>query len=155
MKFLKKLVNRGAPKGVPFLLLLMVIGVLAAARARPAEAAGNGLKAYSWGSRKSFQNYLKNGSDENGIKLSKYGAKFNFSNPKLKIEGRTKPIDLSERCTSKADSPYRYWFWVKGNKMRTSQTGWHTEYFVATRKPLAPSKNTDGHGPALDIGFTV
>ena len=37
-KFLRKLVNRGAPKGVPFLLLLMVIGVLAMARARPVDA---------------------------------------------------------------------------------------------------------------------
>ena len=34
----KKPINRGAPKGAPLLLLLMVVGILSLARARPVEA---------------------------------------------------------------------------------------------------------------------
>ena len=95
-----------------------MVGVLATARARPAEAAGNKLQAYCWGTKNDFKDYLKNGCDENGIKISKYGAKFNFSNSKLKVKG-DEPIDLNARINGDKDSPYRYWFWVKGNKMRT------------------------------------
>ena len=98
-EFLKKLVNRGAPKGFPFLLLLIVVGVLGMARARPVEAAET-FTAYSWDTIKAFKNKMANGKDENGYKLSSYGAEFNYSNPKLYVKGRD-PINLKERVGKK------------------------------------------------------
>ena len=49
-----------------------------------------------------------------------------------------------------SDTPYRYWFWIKGNKLRVSGDHWSTDFFMATTKPLTPKHNTDGYGPAYN-----
>lgn len=140
-EFLKKLVNRGAPKGFPFLLLLIVVGVLGMARARPVEAATT-FTAYSWDTISKFKEKMKNGYDENDYKLSSYGAKFDYSNHNLYLAGRTKPINLSEKMGKKGSNEFcRYWFWVKGNKKATGSLHWSTEYFIATRKPLTSNSS--------------
>ena len=45
-RLLKKPVNRGAPKCAPLLLLLMVVGILSLARARPVEASTSTVTSY-------------------------------------------------------------------------------------------------------------
>ena len=47
--------------------------------------------------------------------------------------------------------PYRYWFWVKGNKLRSSGIHWSTDGFVATTKPLTGSYNTNQYENRVNI----
>lgn len=50
------------------------------------------------------------------------------------LKGKGK-INLTARCHG-SKSPYRWWFWVKGNKLRSSGIHWSTDSFIATTKPL-------------------
>ena len=59
-------------------------------------------------------------------------------------------IDLTARCKGD-DSPYRWWFWVKGNKLRSSGIHWSTDSFVATTKPLTGSYNTNQYENRVSI----
>ena len=155
MKFLKKLVNRGAPRGVPFLVLLAVVGVLATARARPVEAAVSQYRALCYDdlskestSSQKFTGYFKERAKQYE---DKYGVSYDYDNKYVYVQGRSDPIDLSTRINGKS-SPYRYWFWIKLNKhlsggqnensasAGTSKSGsvnhWNTDYFIATTKKV-------------------
>ena len=143
-KFSKKFIVRGAQFCAPLLLLLMIIAVTSLARARPVEAAKktSDFQAFCWDDREELAKHLQNDRDSNGIKYSDYGFKINTSSSTMYIKGMRDPINLKAKCHGK-DSPYRWWFWVKGNKLRSSGIHWSTDSFVATTKPLTGSYNTD------------
>lgn len=136
-KFSKKSIVRGAQFCAPLLLLLVIIAVTSLARARPAEAAKktSDFQAFSWETRGDLVKHLKNGKDSNDIRYSEYGFKVDTSSSTMYLKGRNKPINLTARCHGD-DSPYRWWFWVKGNKLRSSGIHWSTDSFIATTKPL-------------------
>ena len=115
----------------------MIIAVTSLARARPVEAAKktSDFQAFSWETRGDLVKHLKNGQDSNDIKYSEYGFKVDTSSSTMYLKGRNKPINLTARCHGD-DSPYRWWFWVKGNKLRSSGIHWSTDSFIATTKPL-------------------
>ena len=139
-KFSKKFIVRGAQFCAPLLLLLVMIAVTSLVRARPAKAASD-FKAFSWKTRAELKRHLGSDRDSNGIKYSDYGFKINTNSSTMYLKGKGE-IDLTARCHGK-DSPYRWWFWVKGNKLRSSGIHWSTDGFVATTKPLTGSYNTD------------
>ena len=143
-KFSKNLLFRGAQFCAPLLLLLVIIAVTSLARARPAEAAKktSDFHAFSWKTRADLVKHLKNGQDSNQIRYSEYGFKIDTRSSTMYLKGRNKPINLTARCHGD-DSPYRWWFWVKGNKLRSSGIHWSTDGFVATTKPLTGSYNID------------
>ena len=136
-KFSKNLLFRGAQFCAPLLLLLMIIAVTSLARARPVEAAKktSDFQAFCWDDRGKLVKHLKNGQDSNQIRYSEYGFKVDTRSSMMYLKGRNKPIDLTARCHG-SKSPYRWWFWVKGNKLRTSPIHWSTDSFIATTKPL-------------------
>jgi hypothetical protein len=136
-KFSKNLLFRGAQFCAPLLLLLVIIAVTSLARARPAEAAKktSDFQAFSWKTRADLVKHLKNGQDSNQIRYSEYGFKIDTRSSTMYLKGRNKPINLTARCHGD-DSPYRWWFWVKGNKLRSSGIHWSTDSFIATTKPL-------------------
>ena len=136
-KFSKKFIVRGAQFCAPILLLLMIIAVTSLARARPVEAAKktSDFQAFCWDDREELVKHLKNGQDSNQIRYSEYGFKVDTRSSMMYLKGRNKPIDLTARCHG-SKSPYRWWFWVKGNKLRTSPIHWSTDSFIATTKPL-------------------
>mgnify|MGYP004532049819 CR=1 FL=1 len=136
-------------------LLLVVMAITSLARARPAEAASD-FKAFCWEDRAELVRHLQNGRDSNGIKYSDYGFKINAGSGDhyLKIEGKRDSINLTARCgETKGNNkpPYRYWFWVKGNKLRSSGIHWSTDSFVATTKPLTGSYNTNQYENRVNI----
>ena len=135
-KFSKKFIVRGVQFCTPLLLLLVVIAVTSLARARPAEAAKktSDFQAFSWETRGKLVKHLQNDRDSNGIKYSDYGFKINTNSSTMYLKGKGK-IDLTARCHG-SKSPYRWWFWVKGNKLRSSGIHWSTDSFIATTKPL-------------------
>lgn len=136
-KFSKNLLFRGAQFCAPLLLLLMIIAVTSLARAHPVEAAKktSDFQAFCWDDREELVKHLKNGQDSNQIRYSEYGFKVDTRSSTMYLKGRNKPIDLTARCHG-SKSPYRWWFWVKGNKLRTSSIHWSTDSFIATTKPL-------------------
>ena len=140
-KFSKKFIVRGVRFCTPLLLLLVVMAITSLARARPAKAASD-FKAFSWKTRAELKRHLRSDRDSNGIKYSDYGFEINTNSSTMYIKGMRDPINLKARCHGK-DSPYRWWFWVKGNKLRSSGIHWSTDSFVATTKPLTGSYNTD------------
>lgn len=157
-KFSKKFIVRGAQFCAPLLLLLMTIAITSLARARPAEAAKktSDFQAFSWETRGDLVKHLKNGQDSNQIRYSEYGFKINTGSGDhyLKVEGKREPINLTARCgESKGNNkpPYRYWFWVKGNKLRSSGIHWSTDSFVATTKALTGSYNTNQYDNRVNI----
>ena len=139
-KFSKKFIVRGAQFCAPLLLLLVMIAVTSLARARPAKAASD-FKAFSWKTRGELAKHLRSDRDSNGIKYSDYGFEINTNSSTMYLKGKGE-IDLTARCKGD-DSPYRWWFWVKGNKLRSSGIHWSTDSFVATTKPLTGSYNTN------------
>ena len=135
-KFSKKFIVRGAQFCAPLLLLLVMIAVTSLARARPAEAAKktSDFQAFCWDNKEELVKHLKNGQDSNQIRYNEYGFKVDTRSSTMYLKGKGK-IDLTARCHGK-DSPCRWWFWVKGNKLRTSPIHWSTDSFIATTKPL-------------------
>lgn len=155
----KKPVVGGVRFRTPLLLLLVVLVVTCFARARPTEVkasrvgfTASSFDAYCWDTIDDFKKLIEDKRDTNGIKYTSYDPTFHYKNHNLYIKGKSKPIDLRERCGDDGDkdTPYRYWFWVKGNKLRVSGDHWSTDFFMATTKPLTPKHNTDGYGPAYD-----
>ena len=144
-KFSKKFIGKGMQNCIPFLLFLVVVTITSLARARPAKAASD-FKAFSWETKEELVQHLKNDRDSNGIKYNDYDFKVNTGAKDyyLRVAGDSKPINLLQRCDGKVHEdpneenkpPYRYWFWVKGNKLRSSGIHWSTDSFVATTKPL-------------------
>ena len=160
-EFLKKLVNRGAPKRVPFLLLLTVVGVLSLARARPADASTAKAKS----SELFCYDDLHNGKFKKFIakynkKLPK-GSKASFHCSSRYVYARTnhpskykiKKYDLKKHVVEgNANTPYRYWFWVEWtrhyqsgkhdnpvlpvNKKYGSIATWRTLDFAVTMQPI-------------------
>ena len=151
-KFSKKFIVRGVRFCTPLLLLLVMVAVTSLARARPAKAASD-FKTFCWEDRKELKKHLSNDKDSNGIEYNKYGFEVNTGADDhwLRISGSRNPINLKQRCDGKVHDdpkeenkpPYRYWFWVKGNKLRSSGIHWSTDGFVATTKPLTGSYNID------------
>lgn len=153
----KKPVVGGVHLRTPLLLLLVVLVVTCFARARPTEVKASrvhynsaNFNAYCWDTIDDFKKLIEDKRDTNGIAYKSYNPKFHYKNHTMKTSGGT--IDLHERCgeDGKEDTPYRYWFWIKGNKLRVSGDHWSTDFFMATTKPLTPKHNTDGYGPAYD-----
>ena len=139
-KFSKKFIVRGVQFCTPLLLLLVVMAITSLARARPAKAASD-FKAFSWEDRKELKKHLSNDKDSNGIEYNKYGFEVNTGadDHYLKVAGER--INLKQRCDGKVHDdpkeenkpPYRYWFWVKGNKLRSSGIHWSTDEFKAAK----------------------
>lgn len=139
-KFSKKFIVRGVRFCTPLLLFLVVMAITSLARARPAKAASD-FKAFSWKTRAELKRHLRSDRDSNGIKYSDYGFEINTNSSTMYLKGKGE-IDLTARCNGDK-SPYRWWFWVKGNKLKSSGIHWSTDSFVATTKPLTGSYNTD------------
>ena len=120
MKFLRKLVNRGAPKGVPFLLLLMVIGVLAMARARPVDAEEKTYRVYSYNDL-NCSGSTRKGTFKKDVAnyVAKNKASFDYSNSKIYVRGGGS-IDLKETLGKSKDAPFRYYIWIKYGKHQSS-----------------------------------
>ena len=116
------------------------MAITSLARARPAKAASD-FKAFSWKTRAELKRHLRSDRDSNGIKYSDYGFEINTNSSTMYLKGKGE-IDLTARCNGDK-SPYRWWFWVKGNKLKSSGIHWSTDSFVATTKPLTGSYNTD------------
>ena len=123
------------------------MAITSLARARPAKAASD-FKAFSWKTRGELAKHLRSDRDSNGIKYSDYGFEINTNSSTMYIKGKGK-IDLTAKCHGK-DSPYRWWFWVKGNKLRSSGIHWSTDSFVATTKLLTGSYNTNQYAKQGD-----
>lgn len=157
-KFSKKFIVRGVRFCTPLLLFLVVMAITSLARARPAKAASD-FKAFCWEDRKELKKHLSNDKDSNGIEYNKYGFEVNTGadDHYLKVAGER--INLKQRCDGKVHDdpkeenkpPYRYWFWVKGNKLRSSGIHWSTDSFVATTKPLTGSYNTNQYENRVGI----
>lgn len=136
------------------------MAITSLARARPAKAASD-FKAFCWEDRKELKKHLSNDKDSNGIEYNKYGFEVNTGADDhwLRISGSRNPINLKQRCDGKVHDdpkeenkpPYRYWFWVKGNKLRSSGIHWSTDSFVATTKPLTGSYNTNQYENRVSI----
>ncbi len=115
------------------------------------------MKAFCFGDCKSggkFQKYLKGSKDENGFKISNFAMQFNFSNKTMVCEdskGKKIKIDLSERCSNADGAPYRYYFWLKSNKLKSpSSVYWRTESFVGTTERINEGKGVDYSGKPIE-----
>ena len=160
----KKPINRGAPKCAPLLLLLMVVGILSLARARPAEASTSTVNSYDLYCRADLKNgrFAKKVASYNkkGLKAKfNYGSRYIWARdayPDKNGKYHVKKYDLKKHVVEGDDStPYRYWFWVKctrhhksgyhdcspypsGKKEGYVQT-WSTESFAVTQEKLTTS----------------
>lgn len=155
----KKPINRGAPMCVPFLLFLMIVGILSLARARPVEASkvtSCSLYCYDDLHNGNFKKKVKK-YNKKGLK-----AKFNFGSryvyardayPDKNGKYHVKRYDLKKHVVEGDEkTPYRYWFWIRCTRHHNagyhdnslypsaSRSGyvqtWSTESFAVTQSKL-------------------
>ena len=158
-RLLKKPVNRGAPKCAPLLLLLMIVGILSLARARPVEAStvtSCSLYCYSDLHNGNFKQKVKK-YNKKGLKAKfNYGSRYIWARdayPDKNGKYHVKKYDLKKHVVEGDDStPYRYWFWIRCTRHHNagyhdnslypsaSRSGyvqtWGTESFAVTQEKL-------------------
>ncbi len=131
--------SRGKPfKALAITIVSLLLAIGFTALFNPPQdteaAAGKGLLLKAWsgngiGSGK-FENWLK------GSAHMKYSPELDTSN--LTVEPKSgKTIHLEEKCSDDPDSPQRYWFWLKDNKLASNSLHWSTEKFIGTMEPIS------------------
>ncbi|MBQ2319929.1 MAG: hypothetical protein II374_01155 [Lachnospiraceae bacterium] len=94
------------------------------------------VAAFSYGTMDKFKNAYNTKNSGDGVPWKNYGAKFNFKGTKLYKEGGGY-IDLTKKLGTRKNSPYRYWFWMKANKLADPKsTHWSTDRFVVTTQTI-------------------
>ena len=94
------------------------------------------VAAFSYGTMDKFKDAYNTKTSGDGVPWKNYGAEFNFKGTKLYKEGGGY-IDLTKKLGTRDGSPYRYWFWMKANKLaKPDKTHWTTDSFVVTTQTI-------------------